>query len=182
MIEMIIESIRLNPQNNQRVVIVKEKKGERCLPIWIGKVEADAIAVTLQSEGLLRPRAHDLMYSIICSLNASVDYVVLNDIKEETIFARIELNIKGKDIEIDSRPGDAIALAVKAGAPIFAAKSVLDRSGIILEKVMGELNSQKKEGEKFSQQKLRPEELKGLSAFNDFVNKLDMDDLGKDDS
>ena len=182
MIELKIDSIRLNPQNNQRVVILKEKTGGRCLPIWIGSVEADAIAVKLQGVSLPRPMAHDLMYSIISALTTTVDFILLNEIKGETFYARIILNKGGTDIVIDSRPSDAIALAVRANVPIFAEEGVLDKGGIILDEVTEETNIPGKEGKNFSKQKVSKEELKKLSAFKDFINNLDLDDLGKNKS
>jgi uncharacterized protein len=182
MIEMVIDSIRMNPQNNQHVVILKEKTGERCLPIWIGPVEANAIAIKIGGARVPRPLTHDLMYSIICALNTKVDFVLLNDIKGDTFYARIIFNVSGKNMEIDARPSDAMALAVRAGVPILAEESVLNKGGIVLDKATGEPNVPGTKGEGPGQRKVSQDELKKLSAFSDFIDKLDLDDLGKNKS
>src|SRR4051812_28883053 len=127
MIEMVVESIRVSLVNYQRVVILKEKQSERYLPIWIGATEADAIAIELQEVSVQRPLTHDLLRSVIQSLGAKVVSIVVNDLTNDTFFARIALDVEGRHVEIDSRPSDAIALAVRVKAPIFAEEKVLDR-------------------------------------------------------
>src|SRR5437870_8926130 len=119
--------------NYQRVVILKEKESDRYLPIWIGPAEADAIAVRLQEVAVARPLTHDLLRSIFDSLGASVDYVIVNDLSNDTFFARIMLQIDGRVMEIDSRPSDAIALAVRVQVPIYADESVLEKAGVKLD-------------------------------------------------
>ncbi len=133
MVELTIESIRVSLMNYQRVVILKEKESDRYLPIWIGPAEADAIAVRLQEVAVARPLTHDLLRSIIDSLGASVDYVIVNDLSNDTFFARIMLQIDGRVMEIDSRPSDAIALAVRVQVPIYADESVLEKAGVKLD-------------------------------------------------
>ena len=115
MVEMIIESIRVSMLNYQRVVILKEKLAGRYLPIWIGPAEADAIAVKLQEVAVPRPLSHDLLRSVISSLGATVSRIIVNDLRNDTFFAKIMLVADGKQVEIDSRPSDAIALAVRGG-------------------------------------------------------------------
>jgi len=132
-IELTIESIRVSLMNYQRVVILKEKESDRYLPIWIGPAEADAIAVRLQEVAVARPLTHDLLRSVIDSLGASVDYVIVNDLSNDTFFARIMLQIDGRVMEIDSRPSDAIALAVRVQVPIYADESVLEKAGVKLD-------------------------------------------------
>ena len=124
MVEMTIESIRVSLMNYQRVVILREKDSDRYLPIWIGPAEADAIAVRLQDVQVARPLTHDLLRDAIGQLGATVEYVVVNDLSNDTFFARIMLQVDGRSVEIDSRPSDAIALAVRAQVPIFADESV----------------------------------------------------------
>lgn len=178
MIEMTIESIRVSLMNYQRVVILKEKESDRYLPIWIGPAEADAIAVRLQEVAVARPLTHDLLRSIIDSLGASVDYVVVNDLSNDTFFARIMLQIDGRVMEIDSRPSDAIALAVRVQVPIFADESVLEKAGVkldqegqTLEAITGETREAATE--------VSPEELEKLSPFRDVIEGLDLEDFGK---
>jgi len=168
MVEMTIDSIRVSLMNYQRVVILKEKGTNRYLPIWIGPAEADAIAVKLQNIQLSRPLTHDLLQSVISTLGASVDYIVVSGLKEDTFYAKLALTIDGVKIDIDSRPSDALALAVRVGAPIYAEESVLEKAGIILEE-----EATKSEG------KVDEQELKGLSAYKDFINTLDLEDFKK---
>jgi bifunctional DNase/RNase len=172
MIEMSIESIRVSLMNYQRVVILKEKNAERYLPIWIGPAEADAIAVRLQDVSVARPLTHDLLRSVIDALGAEINCIIVNDLANDTFYARIVLYVNGRSMEIDSRPSDAIALAVRANVPIFADESVLEKAGVLLDK----------EGEKAAGEELgevRPEELEKMSAFRDFIESLDLDDFEK---
>ena len=134
MIEMTIDSIRVSLMNYQRVVILKEKDTERYLPIWIGAAEADAIAVKLQSVNVPRPLTHDLLQSVIETLGATINSIVVSDLKNDTFYARILLNVDGEVMEVDSRPSDALALAVRAEVTIYAEESVLDKAGIFLDK------------------------------------------------
>ncbi len=186
MIEMVVDSIRVSLMNYQRVVILKEKETSRYLPIWIGASEADAIAVKLQGVSVPRPLTHDLLQSIVDSMGAKINSIVVSDLKNDTFFARIIIAIDGKQMEIDSRPSDAIALAVRVPVPIYAEESVLERAGIWLDKESGkllpdELNQPTKpdsakppEGKKVSD-----EEMKRMSAFYDFIKGLDLDDFDK---
>ena len=178
MVELTIESIRVSLMNYQRVVILKEKESDRYLPIWIGPAEADAIAVRLQEVAVARPLTHDLIRSIIDSLGASVDYVIVNDLSNDTFFARIMLQIDGRVMEIDSRPSDAIALAVRVQVPIYADESVLEKAGVkldqegqTLEAITGETREAATE--------VSPEELEKLSPFRDVIEGLDLEDFGK---
>jgi hypothetical protein len=170
MIEMAIDSIRVSLMNYQRVVILKEKEADRYLPIWIGPAEADAIAVKLQNVELARPLTHDLLQSVIITLGASVNYIVVNELQNDTFYAKLCLSVDGEQMEIDSRPSDALALAVRAGAPIYAEEIVLDKAGITLDE---------ETGKPVSEGKVDEQELKGLSAYKDFINTLDLQDFNK---
>lgn len=175
MIEMVIESIRVSLMNYQRVVILKEKESDRYLPIWIGPAEADAIAVRLQEVAVSRPLTHDLLRSIIDALGGSIQYIVVNDLANDTFYARIIMEVDGRSMEIDSRPSDAIALAVRVQVPIFAEEAVLDKAGVRLDQEsVGE-----KAGEAEPRTDVKPEELEKLSPFRDFIDSLDMDDFDK---
>ncbi|MBI3743933.1 MAG: bifunctional nuclease family protein, partial [Chloroflexi bacterium] len=113
MIEMSIDSIRVSLMNYQRVVILKEKAADRYLPIWIGPAEADAIAVKLQDVAVPRPLTHDLLNKVIGDLGARVNAVIVNDLQNDTFFAKINIVQNGNVVQIDSRPSDALALAVR---------------------------------------------------------------------
>lgn len=170
MIEVTIESIRVSMLNHQRVVILKEKEAERYLPIWIGPAEADAIAVKLQEYSVPRPLTHDLLGNVIKELGAAISSIIVCDLKDDTFFAKIMLAVNGKEIEIDSRPSDAIALAVRAKVPIFAEEAVLDKAGIIIDP---------ETGKPAPARDIPPEELEKMSAFRDFIETLDLSDFGK---
>ena len=176
MVELTIESIRVSLMNYQRVVILKEKESDRYLPIWIGPAEADAIAVRLQEVAVARPLTHDLLRTIIDSLGATVAYILVSDLANDTFFARIALDVDGKSLEIDSRPSDAIALAVRAQVPIYAEESVLEKAGVRLDQEGQPL-------EKDGTQEIEPprevkaEELEKRSPFRDVIEGLDLEDF-----
>src|SRR5438876_8021366 len=133
LVEMVVESVRVNLQTYQRVVVLKEKGTDRYLPIWIGNNEADAIVIQLQNVPVPRPQTHDLLKSVIGQLGAKVSHIVVNDLNDEVFYARINIDLDGKHVEIDSRPSDAIALAVRMQAPIYAEDTVLDKAGVALD-------------------------------------------------
>ena len=179
MIEMSIDSIRVSLMNYQRVVILKEKLAKRYLPIWIGPAEADAIAVKLQGVTVPRPLTHDLLSSVIDSLGAGIDSIIVSDLKSDTFYAKIILSVNGEQMEIDSRPSDALALAVRTDAPIFVEEAVLDKAGILLDEETGKPIMEEGEEVDTKDKKVSEEEMKKLSAFHDFINTLDMDDFDK---
>jgi len=159
--------------NYQRVVILREKSSDRYLCIWIGPAEADAIAVQLQEVAVARPLTHDLLRSVIDQLGAQVSYILVSDLTNDTFFARIVLDVNGSAMEIDSRPSDAIALAVRAKVPIFADESVLERAGVLLDK---DGETIERAGER---RRVDPAEIERMSAFKDFIESLDLDDFDK---
>ena len=179
MIERVIDSIRVSLMNYQRVVILKEKMADRYLPIWIGPAEADAIAVKLQGVEVPRPLTHDLLYSVIDVLGATIDSVIVNDLKNDTFYAKVVLKIDGSQMEVDSRPSDALALAVRAEVPVYAEENVIDKAGILLDKETGKPLIEEGEEGTGKREKLSDEEIKKMSAFYDFINTLDLDDFDK---
>ncbi len=132
LIEMVVERIGISEIDYQPVVILKEKYGELRLPIWIGLLEADAISVVLEGVKLPRPLTHDLLCSILDRTGTRVDYIVIDDLKNDTFYAVISVNANWKQMKIDARPSDAIAIALRVRAPIYVKKSVLDKAGIQL--------------------------------------------------
>jgi bifunctional DNase/RNase len=148
------------------MVILREADQNRYLPIWIGPYEADAIAMELLGKTAPRPQTHDLLKLVIDTMGARVSHVLVNDLRDDTFFARIVMDRNGEKVEVDSRPSDAIALSVRVKAPIFVADSVMDRAGIVPEEGVSELLEGKE----------TPSE-EDLGAFRDFVESLDMDDF-----
>jgi bifunctional DNase/RNase len=180
MIEMTIDSIRVSLMNYQRVVILKEKSSDRYLPIWIGPAEADAIAVKLQGVAVPRPLTHDLLNSVIDTLGAAVNSIIVNDLKNDTFFAKVILDIDGKQLEVDSRPSDALALAVRTNVPIYADESVLEKAGILLDGETGHPIFDEKDNIEGKPGKVNDEELrKKMPGIYDFINNLDLDDFDK---
>ena len=180
MLEMVIDSIRVSLMNYQRIVILRVKDSDRYLPIWIGPNEADAIALKLQDVSVPRPLTHDLLGTVIGSLGASVNHIIVSDLSNDTFYAKIVLQLNGSEMEVDSRPSDAIALAVRTQCPIYVDNGVLDKAGVQMDLETGKpIIPQDENGEE--QRPLREEELKSLSAFTDFIDTLNLENLGKQD-
>jgi hypothetical protein len=136
-IEMVIDSIRVSLMNYQRVVILKEKEGERYLPCWIGPAEADAIAVKMQGVYVPRPSTHDFVCRIVDSLGGSVESAIIDELKNDTFYAKLVLSVNDKQVKIDCRPSDALAVAVRKGVPVFADDKVLKKAGTLLDAETG---------------------------------------------
>jgi bifunctional DNase/RNase len=132
MIELNLIGVRVELPTNQPIVLLKEKEGERFLPIWIGAMEATAIAFALQGIVTARPMTHDLMKNVLEELAVGVEAIEITELKEGTFYAVIKLALNGSRYEISSRPSDAIALAVRASVPIFAAEDVLTEASIVI--------------------------------------------------
>jgi hypothetical protein len=177
MIECKIESIRVSLVTQQRVVILKEVDSERYLPIWIGPYEADAIALELQEVPVQRPFTHDLLRNVVSELGASVTHVLVNDLRDDTFYARIVMDVQGRHAEVDSRPSDAIALGVRCKCPIYVEERVMDKAGITIDTDSPKDQEEVPANESLSQGERVDEDR--LSVFRDFINSLDIDDLGK---
>ncbi|HVF52968.1 MAG TPA: bifunctional nuclease family protein [Actinomycetota bacterium] len=132
MVELSLVGVRVELPSNQPIVLLKESTGDRYLPIWIGAVEATAIAFALQGIETPRPMTHDLMRDILKETHIEVERIVINELIDQTFYATIRMSMNGSTTEISSRPSDAIALAVRIAAPIYAAEEVLDQAGIEL--------------------------------------------------
>jgi bifunctional DNase/RNase len=179
MIETVVESIRVSLVTQHRVVILKEVGGERHLPIWIGSYEAEAIAMELQGVTASRPLPYDLMRAIIDDMGGTVDRITVTDLSDDVFYARIILRHNGREVEVDSRPSDAIALAVRAKVPILVDDSVMDKAGVML--------SADEEGDEEGDESPSQPELERtgdvdeerLSVFRDFINTLDLDDFDR---
>jgi len=159
MIEVKIAGIQVSLMSQHRVVLLKELGAERYLPIWIGPYEAEALSIELQQVTVARPLTHDLLRNVIEAMGGVVQYIVVSELRDDTFYARIVISLNGRTIEVDSRPSDAMNLAVRTRAPIYVAEEVMDAAGVIPEQDLGE------EGEK--------EE----SAFDEFLRGLNLDDL-----
>jgi bifunctional DNase/RNase len=176
--EVVIDSIRVSLMNYQRVVILKEKAADMYLPIWIGPAEADSIAVKLQDVSVPRPLTHDLLNLVITTLGGTVIHVLVSDLQNDTFYAKITIQLNGSNFEVDSRPSDAIALAVRVKVPIYVADAVMEKAGVALD-----LETDKPiivgEPEEKAVLKVSEDELKRLSAFKEFIGSLDLEDFEK---
>jgi bifunctional DNase/RNase len=128
LVEMTIKGLMVDPITNMPIVILKDKQGDRVLPIWVGIFEANAIALQIENVATPRPMTHDLLRNIISDLDGRVDRVVVSDLKENTFYAVIHMTVRGEPVAVDSRPSDAIALALRTRAPILVEESVIDNA------------------------------------------------------
>lgn len=167
MIEVVIDSIRMSLMSQYRVVILKDSASDRYLPIWIGPCEADAITLELNEMPPPRPVTHDLLKSVIREMGGRVVHILISDLRSDVYYARIVVDVNGRELEIDSRPSDALALAVRVKVPVFVAEAVMERAAIEPEDDV----------EKSAPPPNEPVAADRLSAFDDFVNSLNLDDL-----
>lgn len=166
MVRVTIDSIRVSLMSQQRIVILKDTESDRYLPIWIGPCEADAITVELQEVEVPRPLTHDLLKAVIEEMGAEVAHIMVSELRNDVFYARVILQVDGKELEVDSRPSDAIALAVRARVPIFVADSVMTKAAI------------QPEDEVETDEEIEPAggDEERLDVFKDFVETLDLDE------
>ena len=172
MVEVSVESVRINLATSQRVVILKDAQADRYLFIWIASPEAYSIAMELQGTASPRPLTHDLLKTVIAELGGTLTSVIINDLTDDIFYARLVLDADGRHVEIDSRPSDAIALAVRLKAPIYVAESVMDQAGVTV-----------REGVDLEEARSSASETPdNLDVYRDFINTLDvLDEFGKPD-
>jgi bifunctional DNase/RNase len=127
-IEMTIKGLMVDPITNMPIIILRDTDGQKVLPIWVGIFEANAIALQIENIATPRPMTHDLLKNVISDLKATVQKIVVCDLKENTFFALVYIGVNGDTIAIDARPSDAIALALRARAPIFVEESVIENA------------------------------------------------------
>src|SRR5579871_4532603 len=156
-IEMSIKGLMVDPITNMPIVILRDKEGQRVLPIWVGLFEANAIALQIENLSTPRPMTHDLLRNVIHDLDATVQKVVVSDLQDNTFYALIYLDVNGETVAIDSRPSDAIALALRTRAPIFAEDFVIDNAKTV------DFSSEKSDADRLQK----------------WLENLDPDDLGK---
>ena len=156
-IEMSIKGLMVDPVTNMPIVILRDKEGQKVLPIWVGIFEANAIALQIENVSTPRPMTHDLLRNVIQDLKASVQKVVVCDLQENTFYALIYLSLNGDTVAIDARPSDAIALALRTRAPIFVEETVIDNAKTV------DFSSERTDADR----------------LHKWLESLDPDDLGK---
>ena len=165
MYEMLIYGVSFDLVGKQPIVLLKTADGNKFLPIWIGHPEAAAILMRLQSQAPPRPMTHDLLSDVLDQLGAQIIRITVTELRENTFYAQITLQQDGSEIEVDSRPSDAIALAIRAEAPIFAADRVIEESAIEFE------------GEEIDQERLDDE----VAKFRNFLDEVTPDQFAVED-
>ncbi len=184
MVEVVIDSVRVSLMSPQRVVVLRQTSLERYLPIWVGPFEAESITVALQEVEMSRPLTHDLMKNLFGYFNARIVRVEIVNLKEDIFFGTIVAEVNHKEIEIDSRPSDAIALAVRAHVPILVSTDVMDAAGVVPERDLQGQPPASAADEGESEGKPHPpiptEGDQHLDVFEDFLKKL-KDDPGEED-
>lgn len=175
MIQVSIDSIRVSLLTQHRVVILRELETNRFLPIWIGPFEADSIAMAMQGHEPPRPLTHDLLKSTISDLGGIVRHIAVNDIHENTFFAKIVVEHFKRTIEIDARPSDAIALAVRSDVPIFVETHVIDQAGVFFDEEEQTFSGATMAGGESPDAEVNDD---SLSLFRDFIDTLDLQDPG----
>ncbi len=178
MVEVVIDSVRVSLTNQQRIVVLREMNTERYLPIWIGPYEAEAITIALQEIEVARPQTHDLLKNILTNLDAQLVRVEVLSLREDVFYGNLVVEVNGQTINIDSRPSDALALAVRAHVPILIAREVMDTAGVVPEQDIEATESKpaplaptapESEGEGEDR----------LSVFEDFLSNMNLDDLSQ---
>ncbi|MBI9051498.1 MAG: bifunctional nuclease family protein [Anaerolineaceae bacterium] len=178
MVEVSIDSVRVSLTNQQRIVVLKEVNFERYLPIWIGPYEAESITIALQDIEVARPQTHDLLKNLIISMNARLKRVEISELKDDVFYGNLIVDQDGNEINVDTRPSDALALAVRSRVPIFVSKEVMESAGIIPEIEPG--GDEETTDQEIEDMKQDMESEERLSVFEDFLQNLEID--GSDDS
>ena len=172
MIEVQIDSVRVHLMTPQRLVVLKQIGSERYLPIWVGPYEAEAITVALQEVEMIRPLTHDLLKNVFGAFNARLKRIEIVKLQNEIFYGNIVAEVDGREINVDSRPSDAIALSVRAHVPILVHHSVMDEAGIVPEQ---DIPEEEETAQKTEPTPLSEESSQRLSVFEDFLEKLEFD-------
>jgi bifunctional DNase/RNase len=172
MIEVQIDSVRVHLMTPQRLVVLKQIGSERYLPIWVGPYEAEAITVALQEVEMIRPLTHDLLKNVFGAFNARIKRIEIIKLQNEIFYGSIVAEVDGREVNVDSRPSDAIALSVRAHVPILVHYSVMDEAGIVPEQ---DVSEESEAIEKEEPAPLSEESTERLSVFEDFLEKLEFD-------
>src|SRR5512134_3028971 len=174
MIEVQIDSVRVHLMTPQRLVVLKQIGSERYLPIWVGPYEAEAITVALQEVEMIRPLTHDLLKNVFGAFNAQIRRIEIVKLQNEIFYGNIVAEVDGREVNVDSRPSDAIALAVRAHVPILVNPSVMEAASILPEKDLPASASGDEPGSGGPTPEVSSDR---LSIFEDFFEKLDLDNM-----
>ncbi|MBP9040910.1 MAG: bifunctional nuclease family protein [Anaerolineaceae bacterium] len=183
MVEVTIDSVRVSLTNQQRIVMLREVGQERFLPIWIGPYEAEAITISLQEIEVARPQTHDLIIQMLTKLNGRLLRVEVVALKGDVFYGNLVVEMNHQIYNVDARPSDSIALAVRAHVPILVASEILNEAGITPElDIQAEILNESEPDRQKSAEEEAEETKKRLSVFEDFLQNVKLDDLTKRDS
>lgn len=181
MVEVIIDSVRVSLTNQQRIVVLREVNNERYLPIWIGPYEAEAITIALQEIEVARPQTHDLLKSVLTTLNARLVRIEIVSLREDVFYGNLVVEVDGRTVYIDSRPSDALALAARARVPVLVSQDVMNSAGVVPEE---DVQNQRSAPTPPPAAPAAPSEppaehisSERLSVFEDFLSNLNLDNL-----
>ena len=184
MVEVVIDSVRVSLTNQQRIIILRDVNQERYLPIWIGAYEAEAITISLQEIELARPQTHDLLKNILTNLDARLLRVEVITLQDDVFYGNLVVESNGNIVNIDSRPSDALALAVRAHVPVLVDEDILEKAGIVPEDEIDNENEEEQEHEAPRKTEAQSSGEDRLSVFEDFLDNLnlgqDEDDISED--
>ena len=170
MVEVVIDSIRVSLMNQQRIVILRELDAERYLAIWIGVYEAEHLTIALQDVEVSRPLTYDLFTKVIDELNGEVSHIEVVSLRDETFYGNVVINVNGRVLNIDSRPSDAMNLAVRSGVPILVSREVMESAGIVPDEDDISIDDMDDVEAAAGKEDAR------LSIFEDFLEQLDIDE------
>jgi len=173
MIEVEIDSVRVSLTNQQRIVILKQVESERYLPIWIGLYEAEAITIALQDIKVARPQTHDLLKTLIQSLNGKLVQVEVSSLSDDVFYGNLVLEVNGTRKHVDCRPSDALALAARMRVPVMVAEDVINQAGIVPEEDISEIDAGEIDGDSDGIDQ-------DLDVFEDFLQNFNLDDQDQD--
>jgi len=176
MIEVVIESVRVSLTNQHRIVVLRERDGDRHLPIWIGAFEAESITLALQEIEVARPQTHDLLKNTIQSLNGRLVRIEIVSLKDDVFYGNLVIEVNDELIFVDCRPSDAIALAIRCRVPILMSSEILETAGFVPEQEI-DANTPE-EGFELTHEEQPEENVDRLSVFEDFLETLDTEDKG----
>jgi len=182
MIEVIVDSVRASLMSPQRIVVLRDLNSERYLPIWVGPYEAEAITIALQEQEVIRPLTHDLLKNVFSVLNARVKRVEIVSLRNDIFYGNIVAEVNGREINIDSRPSDAIALALRTKSPILVAEAVMNMASITPEEGLGAQSPQKSARPAAPSPAAAEPSEDRLSIFEDFLNKLEKGEENDEES
>lgn len=172
MIEVEIDSVRVSLTNQQRIVILKQANQERYLPIWIGLYEAEAITIALQEIQVARPQTHDLLKTLIQTLNATLIQVEVSSLSDDVFYGNLILEVDGDRRHVDCRPSDALALAARMNVPVLVSEDVMRQAGIIPEQDISDVDS-----EDMDEELLAELDEENLDVFENFLQNFDLEEL-----